>query len=265
MKATRSVFARCSNKLRSRPRFQRPTSTVSKEGQQQLHCGPSFNLAKTVPFVAACLPSEMQSLLIEDSSSGLSVNFKVLAAGRLPATWAETGFGYVMIIHTAPGRITVDGTVLHFDTAVAALLGSQGMDLADGLHRGGRRLQDSSSAGQVSCSGGCGALDAAPALDWSDTVFGIPFLHTTDVSLSIDPSLYLEHYGNTTAEACFTISQSNQLCCQIGGDGSNFQEDCSADYANHIAATLATSVQLCSSGDHGIKFSIVFDALNLGM
>ena len=96
-------------------------------------------------------------------------------------------------------------------------------------------------------------------------MFGIPFLHTTDVSLSIDPSLYLEHYGNTTAEACFTISQSNQLCCQIGGDGSNFQEDCSADYANHIAATLATSVQLCSSGDHGIKFSIVFDALNLGM
>eukprot|EP01052_Picozoa_sp_SAG31_P008500 SAG31_NODE_431_length_15775_cov_3.350663_2_plen_158_part_00 len=78
---------------------------------------------------------ELESLLIDDGN-GLSVNFKVLAAGRVPATWAETGFGYVMVVHTSPGQITVDGTKLHFDTGVATLLGSQGFDLAQVQHRG---------------------------------------------------------------------------------------------------------------------------------
>ena len=35
---------------------------------------------------------EMSDLLIEDET-GISVNFKVLAAGRMPAPWATSGFG----------------------------------------------------------------------------------------------------------------------------------------------------------------------------
>ena len=39
----------------------------------------------------------MKSLLVDDNN-GISVNFDVLAGGRMPASWATTGKGYVMAL-----------------------------------------------------------------------------------------------------------------------------------------------------------------------
>eukprot|EP01052_Picozoa_sp_SAG31_P008501 SAG31_NODE_431_length_15775_cov_3.350663_3_plen_407_part_00 len=96
-----------------------------------------------------------------------------------------------------------------------------------------------------------------PPLDWSSNVLGLPFLHTTDLSFGADPSAVVqeataETNNQTSGDACITITQSNQLCCQIGGSSSNYREDCSGGYTNHVAATMTTEMELCHSGDAAI-------------
>jgi hypothetical protein len=55
---------------------------------------------------------DLQNVLIADET-GISVNFKVLGAGRMPAPWAASGYGFVMVIHTVVGRAVVDGNDMY--------------------------------------------------------------------------------------------------------------------------------------------------------
>ena len=70
----------------------------------------------------------MENLLVDDHQ-GLSLNFKVLSGGRMPASWASSGNGYVMVMHTIAGRVIVDGMTMHFDKEMSAALEGHGLEL----------------------------------------------------------------------------------------------------------------------------------------